>query len=356
MTDTDAADRESMRLAALNSYGILDTLADKSYDDLVAIAAGICDAPMGSVALFDADRKWFKSQRGFSMAYMPRDVSFGTHAIECPHEILVVPDALADARFINNPLVVGEYKVRFYAGAPLVSSGGAAVGTICAMDRTPRDLEPFQREALASLSRQVVNLLELGLAHQKLTSYVSEREWYEQQLLGYQQELIAENAQLTEASRTDALTGLLNRRALKGILEAAIEEAVIDGEPLVMAIVDIDHFKAINDQYGHPAGDKVLIAVAAALAAHCGGRSRVARIGGEEFAIVFPGADVGQATLQCEHVRAAIEGIPHDFPVTVSIGLAALRPGGSVNSLYARADESLYVAKRAGRNRVASID
>ncbi len=355
MNPLDATDSEAARLAALAGYGILDTLPDTSYDDLVAIAAGICDAPMGSVALFDAERKWFKSQRGFSLASMPRHAAFGEHAIKQPHEILVVPDALADTRFINNPLVAGEPKVRFYAGAPLVSSSGAAVGTICVMDRTPRDLAPFQREALASLSRQVVNLLELGLAHRKLTSHLSEREWYEQQLLGYQKELIAENAQLTEATRTDSLTGLFNRRAFGGILEKAIAATMFDCEPLSMAIVDIDHFKAINDRNGHPAGDKVLITVANVLRANCGENNSVARIGGEEFAIIFPCANLEQANLQCERLRSLICALHHDFPLTVSIGLAALRIGDSVSSLYARADEALYAAKRGGRNRVVSI-
>lgn len=356
MTQLSEIDAETARLAALAGYGILDTLPEASYDDLVAIAAGICDAPMSSVALFDAERKWFKSQHGFSLASMPRHLAFGAHAIERPNEILVVPDALADTRFVDNPFVVGEHKVRFYAGAPLVSSTGAAVGTICVMDRTPRDLAPFQREALASLSRQVVNLLELGLAHRKLTSHLSEREWYEQKLLGYQRELIAENAQLTEVTRTDPLTGLLNRRAFSGLLETAITGTMFNCEPLSMAIVDIDHFKAINDRNGHPAGDKVLVTVANALKASCGGNKSVARIGGEEFAIVFPGANLEQAHRECERMRATIEAMPHDVPLTVSIGLATLNIGGSVSSLYARADEALYAAKRGGRNRVSMID
>ncbi|MEO6138086.1 MAG: sensor domain-containing diguanylate cyclase [Luteimonas sp.] len=355
MSDADVADTEAARLAALTDYGILDTLPEKSYDDLVAIAAGICDAPMGSVALIDSERKWFKSQRGFSMSHMARGEAFGAHAIQRPHEILVVPDALADVRFLTNPLVTGEHKVRFYAGAPLVSSSGAAVGTICVMDRTPRDLAPFQREALSGLSRQVVNLLELGLAHRNLSNHLSERDWYERQLLAHQQELIAENAQLTEATRTDVLTGLLNRRAFRGIMQTSIATAVMDCTPLAMAIVDIDHFKVINDRYGHPVGDKTLIAVAHALKAHCGDSNTIARIGGEEFAILFPATDLGNATLQCERLRATIETLPHDFQLTGSIGLAVLRIGDVVGSLYARADEALYVAKHRGRNQVASI-
>lgn len=355
MTDAAMTDPEAARLAALASYGILDTLPEQSYDDLVAIAAGICDAPMASVALFDAERKWFKSQRGFSLPEMPRNVAFGAHAIVAPHEILVVPDTLVDGRFASNPLV-GEHNVRFYAGAPLVTSSGEAVGTICVMDRTPRDLAPFQREALAGLSRQVVNLLELGLAHQNLTAHLSEREWYERQLVEYQQTLIVENAQLTEVTRTDPLTGLFNRRAFSGILESAVAKAVVDGMPVAMAIVDIDHFKAINDRFGHPAGDKSLIAVARVLKPDGDDANSVARIGGEEFGIVFPGKDAVQAAVECERLRATIEALQHELPLTVSIGVAALRVGGSVTTLYTRADEALYVAKRGGRNRVACVE
>ena len=355
MTNVHVPDSESARLATLNSYGILDTLPEKSYDDLVAIAAGICDAPMGSVALIDAERKWVKSQLGFTMSQIPRRESFGAHAILRPHEILVVPDALADERFLNNPLVSGDHKVRFYAGAPLIASGGAAVGTLCVMDRTPRELAPFQIEALTSLSRQVVNLLELGLAHRNLTSHLSEREWYENQLLQHQRELLAENAQLTEASRTDVLTGLLNRRAFIPIIKRAINSAEIECSPLSMAIVDIDNFKLINDRHGHPAGDKVLISVAEALKFQCGDRNPLARIGGEEFAIVLEGADIANAIRQCEQMRATIESLPHNFRLTVSIGVAALRIGDVVSSLYTRADEALYEAKRGGRNQVASF-
>lgn len=355
MTHADQPDTEAARLAALTAYGILDTMPEKSYDDLVAIAAAICDAPMGSVALIDSERKWFKSQHGFSLSQIGRHQAFGAHTIQRPHEILVVPDALADARFLTNPLVTGEHKVRFYAGAPLVGSGGAAVGTICVMDRTPRDLAPFQREALAGLSRQVVNLLELGMAHRKLSTHLSEREWYERQLLGHQQELIAENAQLTEATRTDVLTGLLNRRAFRSIMKEEIATATLHCTPLAMAIVDIDHFKVINDRHGHPTGDKTLIAVAHALKAQCGDHNTIARIGGEEFAIVFPGADLAQVTLQCERLRQTIETLPHDFQLTGSIGIAVLRVGDDLSSLYARSDEALYLAKHGGRNRVASI-
>lgn len=138
-------------------------------------------------------------------------------------------------------------------------------------------------------------------------------------------------------------------------MQTAIATAVMNFTPLAMAIVDIDHFKVINDRYGHPTGDQALIAVAHALKTHCGEQNTLARIGGEEFAIAFPGADLAQATFQCEHLRATIEGLPHDFQLTGSIGITVLRIGDELSSLYARADKALYVAKHGGRNRVASI-
>ncbi len=348
-------EKESERLAALQRYGILDTLPEESYDDLVAIAAGICNTPMASVSLIDADRKWMKARHGLSMTEIPRKEAFGAHVILCPEEVMVVKDAHADARFRDIPLVAGSSGVRFYAGAPLIASNGAAVGTLCVMDRTPRELEKFQIEALSALSHQVVALLELGVAHRELSNHLSEREWYERQLQRHQNELIAENRQLTELSRTDTLTGLLNRRAFNALIERAIATAVIDCSGLAMAIVDIDHFKIINDRHGHPAGDRSLVSVAHALDECCGESSAVARIGGEEFAIVLTDRDADDALLQCEGMRAAVETLGDDIQLTVSIGIAKLRIGDAVGDLFKRADDALYEAKRGGRNRVIGI-
>lgn len=356
MTPAPLPDTEAARLAALSSYGILDTLPEEAYDDLVAIAAGICDTPLGSVSLIDGERKWIKSHHGAPLPKVPRAVSFGAHAILRPHEVMVVPDTHADERFHHNPLVIDKPSIRFYAGAPLVASGGIALGTLCVMDQTPRQLKPFQIEALRGLSRQVVTLLELRVAHRELHSHLSEREWYERQLQRHEQELIAENAQLTEISRTDMLTGLPNRRAFSIAMASAIATATVDRKPFAMAIVDIDRFKLINDRYGHPAGDKSLTAVAHALKAHCERIGIVARFGGEEFAVVLPGVGIAEAGLHCESMRASVEAMTQDIPLTVSIGIARFRAGDKVSDLYARADEALYAAKRAGRNRVMTIE
>jgi diguanylate cyclase (GGDEF)-like protein len=347
------SEEEAARLAALLRFRILDTPPEAAYDDLVAIASGICGTPMAAVTLIDAERQFSKASIGLDPADVPREQSFCHHAIARPRT-LVVPDAAQDERFRDNPAVTGEPWVRFYAGAPLIDSGGHAVGALCVIDTVPRDLEPYQQRALESLSRQVVTLLELRAAHRELQHHLSEREWYERQLDLYRQQLEARNAELTQQSLTDALTGLPNRRAFGLRMEAALAQARANGEGLALAIIDIDHFKQINDLHGHPAGDDTLVKVARALQAEFVPPSVVARFGGEEFAVVIPGLSPEAAQMRCNHAREAVEWFPDGLPVTVSIGLTGLRPGDGVSDLYARADRGLYQAKRAGRNQVAA--
>ena len=353
MINPPIAEREAERLARLDRYHILDTLPEQTYDDLIKIASGICGAPISMVSLMDRDRHWFKAKVGLEAAETPRDSAFCTHAIGMPDEILIVPDAQQDPRFRDNPLVTGDPHIRFYAGAPLITPDGHAIGTLCVIDRVPRTLQPFQIDAIKGLSRQVVALLELRRAYRDLRHHQAERDWYETQLKQYQRDLEEENINLSRQSGTDALTGLANRHALNAALEWRIARA-LEGETLHMAIVDIDHFKAINDRYGHQAGDQTLANVASVLRPHDGVERSVARIGGEEFVLLLPALDNTQALRECEKVRADVARMPNEMPVTVSIGVTAYRPGDSAVELYLRADKALYAAKAGGRNRVVS--
>jgi diguanylate cyclase (GGDEF)-like protein len=343
-------DTEERRLARLHGYGILDTDTEQAYDDLLMIAAGICGTAMGSVSLVDSDRQWFKAKLGLPVAQTSRDVAFCAHAILQPQQVMVVPDALEDDRFHDNPLVTGDPNIRFYAGAPLVGSDGEAVGTLCVMDSAPRQLNPAQIDAMARLSRQVVSLMELRRAYRELARHLSEREWYERQLDLHQQALVQENAELTQQSRTDALTGLPNRRAFNARMEQAMADADARGGLLSLAIIDIDHFKSINDLHGHPVGDATLASVAQALQAQCASVATVARFGGEEFAAVLPGMSLADAERQCQYMREAVANLSQGLPVTVSIGLTEFALGDSISDVYTRADEALYAAKRSGRN------
>jgi anti-sigma regulatory factor (Ser/Thr protein kinase) len=151
---------ETRRLAALRHYRILDTEPERAFDDLALLASHICRTPIALISVVDADRQWFKARKGVAFTETSRAVSFCSHAIE-QHGLFIVQDARDDERFRDSPLVTGGPFVRFYAGAPLLTREGHALGTLCVIDRVPRTLTPDQRDALDALRRQVEAQLEL---------------------------------------------------------------------------------------------------------------------------------------------------------------------------------------------------
>lgn len=158
---------EIERLKALLEYQVMDTPNEDSFDDLVLMASEICNTPIALVSLLDDKRQWFKSRVGLLASETPRDISFCGHAIQ-KDEIFVVKDSHKDERFFDNPLVVGPPDVRFYAGAPLITPSGMAIGTLCVIDHQARELSDEQERYLKILSKQVIAQLEIRKSMKKI--------------------------------------------------------------------------------------------------------------------------------------------------------------------------------------------
>lgn len=156
---------EKQRLQVLWQHDVLDTAPEGVFDDLAELAAILCDAPVALVSLVDENRQWFKARVGLKVRETPRGISFCAHAI-MQKDLFIVPDATKDARFRNSPLVKSGPRFRFYAGAPLTTSDGYTLGTLCINDTVPRELTKSQQAGLRILARQIVHHLELRRRHQ----------------------------------------------------------------------------------------------------------------------------------------------------------------------------------------------
>jgi GAF domain-containing protein len=184
---------EKRRLTVLWEYEVLDTIPEEVFDSLTELAARICEAPIALISLVDEKRQWFKSRVGTNVKETSRDVSFCAHAIQ-QTDLFIVPDATKDERFAQNPLVTSDPRIRFYAGAPLITPDGYALGTLCVIDKVPRELRPDQKQALTILARHVVSQLELRRRSRELAAV-------RQQSEASKCELENLRAQLTETKR-----------------------------------------------------------------------------------------------------------------------------------------------------------
>jgi two-component system, cell cycle sensor histidine kinase and response regulator CckA len=186
-----AKNNEARRLKVLWQYDVLDTVPEEVFDDLTELAARICEAPIALISLVDEDRQWFKSKVGVTINETSRDISFCAHAVK-QQELFIIPDATKDLRFANNPLVTSDPKIRFYAGAPLITPDGHALGTLCVIDKVPRELRAEQKQALRVLARHVMTQLELRRHARELAAAHEARETTSEELEKAQ----AENAKL----------------------------------------------------------------------------------------------------------------------------------------------------------------
>lgn len=318
---TDAKGREFDRLAALGHLDILDTPRDEGLERVVRLIKQVFSIEIGIVSLVDAHRQWYKACSGLSADEVPRKETFCRYVVVA-EEPLVVHDATKDARFSQHPAVAGPEHVRFYAGVPLKTWDGHTVGTVCAIDRAPRQFTETDLAILMELA---------GVAMDRID--------------------------LLRSAATDGLTGTLTRRAFREEADKLISLAVRHQHDLSCIVLDVDHFKRVNDTHGHAAGDEVLKAVASICQSNLRASDLFGRLGGEEFAVMLPHVDATGALTAAEKLRAAIaaQTIHGEFgqlAVTASFGTAALSANSRDNAtLLAQADAAMYLAKAGGRNR-----
>ena len=317
---------EKERLDALHRMEVLDTPAEEAFDRITRLAKSVLETPIVLVSLVDEDRQWFKSNQGLDAGESPRNVAFCDHTIR-KTEPMVVENALDDPRFADNPFVTGEPGIRFYAGVPLRTRDGHNIGTLCAIDVKPRTISGQQLNVLEDLARLVVDEMELRLI-----------------------------------ATTDSLTGAMMRRAAFEAARRDFARARRQNADLSCAVLDIDHFKMVNDTLGHAAGDLVLQQVVDVCRSVLRTSDYIGRIGGEEFAIILPDTGEKAAFDVVERMRSGIEALAIEYagkkvPVTASFGVAGLTPAiNSFDDLLREADTAMYVAKANGRNQIVGSE
>ncbi|WP_123646801.1 GGDEF domain-containing protein [Lysobacter enzymogenes] len=349
---------ETARLLALDAYGLLDSVAESAYDDIVRLAATLCDTPGAALALLDRERVWFKARIGVAPSELPRSHSICSELIWQSQlgRLLTIDDVAGDPRFAPLGLSLEDGRaLRFYAGAPLWTPDGHPLGTVCVLDAVPRQLRPAQAEGLAALGRQTQHLFELRRYALEQRRLLSEREAFALQMERAQADLVRRNEQLQHSASHDALTGLLNRSALAQLQGSPDTVHRLGRAAYTLMLIDVDHFKRVNDRHGHLLGDRALRAVADAVAASIRDDDVAIRYGGEEFLVVLPGTRLADAAEVGERIRRRVARSSLPFALTVSIGMAAGEPGrDGPEQVFDRADQALYRAKAGGRDRLVA--
>ncbi|MEJ2392254.1 MAG: sensor domain-containing diguanylate cyclase [Gammaproteobacteria bacterium] len=323
-------ENETDRLRTLQSYDILDSPPEVDFDALVRLAAYTFDVPMATVGLLDSDRVWFKSRLGLDVPQLDRDVAFCAFTAMQAGSLLVVEDLLQDPRFSQNDLVVRSPNLRFYAGAPLLDPKGYILGTIAIVDTRPRTLDEKQRGILYDLSLLVMTALE-----------------------NRRRSLL-----LTEMVLTDYLTGITNRAQFDRALQSEMAHARRTGEPFSILCMDLDEFKDINDQYGHPVGDEVLCEVARRLKNLLRTEDTLSRIGGDEFGMVLREGASTTAQAMKQRIQEAMTApikLKNGKQINVGLSIGMATYSSDIDSPYtllAQSDSDLYQVKhRSGKGR-----
>ncbi|MDR7343933.1 diguanylate cyclase (GGDEF)-like protein [Pantoea alhagi] len=310
---------ETQRLNELHALKILNTPAEERFDRLTRLAKRLFNVSVSVVSLLDAEHQWFKSGDGINATETTRDISFCGHAI-LQDDVMVVENACDDPRFYDNPLVIDEPHIRFYAGCPLRAPNGAKVGTLCILDSQPRTFDAEDAIALRDLA---------SMAEAELVNF--------------------------QAATSDELTQISNRRGFMTLGQMLLKECVLRHCFACLAFFDLDQFKQINDTYGHREGDRALMDFADALKTGFRQSALFARLGGDEFVVLFIDMNQQQANARLDAFRDELENymqpLDRRYRLKFSVGMVEFDPTQPqpLASLLNHSDGIMYQHKKARR-------
>lgn len=332
---------ERKRVQSLRSLHLLDTPIEERFERITRMVCRLLDVPMAYFNLIDEERQHYKSAQGFSATDASREAAICTHTL---HEdrMMHVPDLAKDPRFHDNPYINGEMmSLGFYAGCPVRAPDGMPVGTLCAIDTKPRNLSEEQLSALVDLAAMV------------------ETELKAVSLSKAQSNLIVELGEAQRLAMIDPLTRLWNRAGIFSLVDREWHECARHHKPVTFVMADVDHFKKINDTFGHAGGDTVLRGVAKRLLESLRAEDALGRVGGEEFLMILTDCHPDNVFETVDRIRQSVSNTPiaedgETYPVTLSLGVATAVPSEKMRAeeLIKKADIALYRAKEDGRNRV----
>lgn len=329
---------DQFRLAALHRYNILDTPLSDEFNFITELAARLCNVPYSFISLVDAERVWIKASTGMQLSALPRTDCYCSLAI-LGESATEIADLSADYRTAHMPLTVNAPFMRMYSSVALTSSDGFAIGTLCVMDGVPGRLGEQERDTLKRLARQAMALIELRANEKSLGDSMRA---------------------LEQLTINDELTGLHNRRSLLQRLKFETARAKRFRTPLSALMLDLDHFKRINDTHGYAVGDQVLAGVGRLLRESLRVIDIPARYGGEQLCVLLPNTPLEGACKLAETLRVKLEAQPHQagtrsLAVTASLGVGAFdhMEIADGESLLRQAEAALTRAKQGGRNQVA---
>jgi len=317
LKEPESPAEEQARVETLRALSILDTPPEERFDRLTRMAKRLFGVPIALVSLVDENRQWFKSCFGLSATETPRDISFCGHAI-LGNDLFIVPDATADERFSDNPLVLNDPHIRFYAGCPLRGSNGHKLGTLCIIDRQPRSFGSDELEALIDLAAMV------------------ERE-----------------ISAVELATQDELTDISNRRGFMMLAQHSLHLCLRQKFKASLAFLDLDKFKSINDTFGHAEGDRALKAFADLLRTGCRDSDILGRLGGDEFAMLLINSSRERADTVVTRIRQSVERYNQQekrgYDISFSHGVVEFDPetNPTLEAMLADGDSLMYGLKRS---------